>query len=94
MSAVTETPVASPAEIRARYAERLRFETDCWDVHHAMATGRMDWVPIDSELLKRLYIFGTLASINTAPPSITLGAPRRCTSRRWRSLVHRNGSTA
>lgn len=46
MSAVTETPVASPAEIRARYAERLRFETDCWDVHDAMR-GTADFVLID-----------------------------------------------
>lgn len=46
MSAVTETPVASPAEIRARYAGRLRFETDCWDVHDAMR-GTADFVLID-----------------------------------------------
>lgn len=47
MSAVTEIPVASPDEIRARYAERLRFETDCWDVHDALQSQAPDFVLID-----------------------------------------------
>ena len=47
MSAVTEIPVASPAEIRARYAERLRFETDCWDVHDALQSAEPGFVLID-----------------------------------------------
>lgn len=47
MSAVTEIPVASPEEIRARYAERLRFETDCWDVHDALQSIEPGFVLLD-----------------------------------------------
>lgn len=47
MSAVTEIPVASPDEIRARYAERLRFETDCWDVHDALNGPEPGFVLLD-----------------------------------------------
>ncbi|WP_284178231.1 rhodanese-like domain-containing protein [Rhabdaerophilum sp. SD176] len=47
MSAVTEIPVASPEEIRARYAERLRFETDCWDVHDALQSAEPGFVLLD-----------------------------------------------
>ncbi|MCZ8186845.1 MAG: rhodanese-like domain-containing protein [Beijerinckiaceae bacterium] len=47
MNAVTEIPVASPEEIRARFAERLRFETDCWDVHEALASAEPGFVLLD-----------------------------------------------
>lgn len=47
VNAVTEIPVASPEEIRARYAERLRFETDCWDVHEALASVEPGFVLLD-----------------------------------------------
>ncbi|MFY8113212.1 MAG: rhodanese-like domain-containing protein [Rhabdaerophilum sp.] len=47
MNAVTEIPVASPEEIRARYAERLRFETDCWDVHDALGSAEPGFVLVD-----------------------------------------------
>lgn len=46
-SPVTEVPAADPAEIEKRYARRLAFETDCWDVHEAMATGAQDFVLLD-----------------------------------------------
>lgn len=47
MNAVTEIPVASPEEIRVRYAERLRFETDCWDVHDALGSAEPGFVLVD-----------------------------------------------
>lgn len=47
MSSVSEMPAASPAETIARYEARLAFETDCWDVHHAFATGTVDFVLLD-----------------------------------------------
>lgn len=47
MSAVTETQAASSADVIAHYSKRLAFETDCWDVHEAMATGNPDFVLID-----------------------------------------------
>lgn len=46
-SPVSETPSAAPADVLAHYSRRLAFETDCWDVHHAMQTGRMDFVLLD-----------------------------------------------
>lgn len=47
MSLVSETPCAPPEQIAQRYAERLAFETDCWDVHHTMASGKQDFVLLD-----------------------------------------------
>lgn len=32
-------PAAAPAEAEAHFAKKLSYETDCWDVHHALATG-------------------------------------------------------
>lgn len=46
-NAVTETPPASSEAVRARYAPRLAFETDCADVHAAMRAGQADFVLID-----------------------------------------------
>ncbi len=63
MSAVTEIPGASPAEIRARYAERLRFETDCWDVHDALQTEAAGFVLLDvraPSLFARGHIQGAI----------------------------------
>ncbi len=36
-STVTTTAPAAPADVAARYAARLAFETDCWDVYDAMS---------------------------------------------------------
>jgi rhodanese-related sulfurtransferase len=44
---VTQAPFAYPSEVAARYADRLRFETDCWDVHDAISRKEMDFVLID-----------------------------------------------
>jgi rhodanese-related sulfurtransferase len=38
-NAVTAIPPASPAEAEAHWARKLAFETDCADVHAALATG-------------------------------------------------------
>src|SRR5262249_1792042 len=47
MSNVTEIPCADPHIVQQRYAERLSFETDCWDVHDAMKNGKQDFVLLD-----------------------------------------------
>jgi rhodanese-related sulfurtransferase len=47
MSAVAEIPAAPPAEARAHFEAGFAFETDCWDVHHAMAAGDQDFVLLD-----------------------------------------------
>lgn len=46
-SNVTEIPAAPAAEALAHFSRRLAFETDCWDVHDAVATGRQDFVLLD-----------------------------------------------
>jgi rhodanese-related sulfurtransferase len=53
-SPVAETAPASPQAIRDRYAVRLSFETDCWDVHEAIVTGANDFVLLDVRA-SRLY---------------------------------------
>jgi len=46
-SHVTEIPAASSAEALLHFSRRLTFETDCWDVHDAIAGGRQDFVLLD-----------------------------------------------
>ncbi|RIQ35657.1 rhodanese-like domain-containing protein [Jiangella rhizosphaerae] len=38
-------PAAPPDAAAAHFASLLAFETDCWDVHHALTTGTADWPP-------------------------------------------------
>ena len=45
-SAITQVPAADSASALAHFESSLRFETDCWDVHHALAEGA-DFVLID-----------------------------------------------
>jgi rhodanese-related sulfurtransferase len=46
-NAVTETLPAPSARAAAHFAERLAFETDCWDVHEAMCSGNPGFVLVD-----------------------------------------------
>jgi rhodanese-related sulfurtransferase len=46
-SAVTAIPAAPPAEAEAHFAAEFTFETDCWDVHSAFASGEVDFVLLD-----------------------------------------------
>jgi rhodanese-related sulfurtransferase len=41
-------PVAEPAEAAAHFERLLGFETDCWDVHEAIATGERGFVVLDA----------------------------------------------
>lgn len=47
MSVVTEIAAAPSADALARFAGSLQFETDCWDVHHALTSGAQDFVLLD-----------------------------------------------
>lgn len=47
MSIVTEIAAAPHAIALAHFESILQFETDCWDVHHAFATGTDDFVLLD-----------------------------------------------
>ena len=47
MSRVTETAPADPVDARGHFEGLLAFETDCWDVHDAIARGAADFVLLD-----------------------------------------------
>ena len=47
MSLVTEVPAASSAAALARFESSLAFETDCWDVHAALAAEHSGFVVLD-----------------------------------------------
>ena len=46
-SSVSRPPAADPAKAAAHFASLLEFETDCWDVHHAITNDRKDFVLLD-----------------------------------------------
>ncbi|OJA26450.1 rhodanese-like domain-containing protein [Burkholderia ubonensis] len=47
MSYVTDVPTAASPAALAHFEASLRFETDCWDVHDALASGAPDFVLLD-----------------------------------------------
>jgi len=47
MSTVTEIPAASTDLALAHFEAEFGFETDCWDVHFAVANGDKDFVLLD-----------------------------------------------
>ena len=47
MSLVTEVPAAPQTIALAHFESLLQFETDCWDVHHTLASGTADFVLLD-----------------------------------------------
>ena len=46
-SPVAATPAAPSFAALAHFQSSLQFETDCWDVHHSLATGQRDFVLLD-----------------------------------------------
>ncbi|ASP39105.1 rhodanese [Bacterioplanes sanyensis] len=46
-SAVSRIPAAQSQQALAHFERLLTFETDCWDVHHAISNQRMDFVLLD-----------------------------------------------
>lgn len=62
-SLVTRIPPASAAEALAHFEARLRFETDCWDVHESLRSGEPDFVLVDvrsHELYERSHVPGAI----------------------------------
>lgn len=62
-SAVSRPQAATSAEALAHFENLLRFETDCWDVHHALSNGRQDFVLLDvrgEELFKKAHVAGAV----------------------------------
>lgn len=46
-SVVSRTTAASSDSAIEYFSKRLTFETDCWDVHHAISNDRQDFVLLD-----------------------------------------------
>ncbi|MCO1336440.1 rhodanese-like domain-containing protein [Microbulbifer sp. OS29] len=46
-SAVSRIPAANCHIALEYFQELMTFETDCWDVHHALSNGRKDFVLLD-----------------------------------------------
>jgi len=58
-SSVSRPPAAESARAVDHFASLLEFETDCWDVHHAITNDRQDFVLLDvrgEELYKKGHI--------------------------------------
>ena len=48
MSSTVSRPTAANSErALAHFSQLLEFETDCWDVHHALKNNRQDFVLLD-----------------------------------------------
>ena len=58
-SLVSRPPAADSRRALAHFESLLEFETDCWDVHHAIKNNRKDFVLLDvrgEELYKKGHI--------------------------------------
>jgi rhodanese-related sulfurtransferase len=63
-SSAVSRPAAAHSDDALKHFERLlQFETDCWDVHHAISNARQDFVLFDvrgEELFTRSHIAGAV----------------------------------
>jgi rhodanese-related sulfurtransferase len=63
-SLVSRPPAADSARALAHFESLLEFETDCWDVHHAITNNRKDFVLLDvrgEELYNKGHIEGAIS---------------------------------
>ncbi len=79
-SMVSRPPAADSERALTHFESLLEFETDCWDVHHAMTNDRQDFVLLDvrgEELYKKGHIKGAVSlpharinedTLNAYPP--------------------------
>ena len=70
-SAVTTTPPAPGAEALAHFESLLRYETDCADVHGALAGGGADFVLVDVRGAAAFRVGRIPGAINIAHADIT-----------------------
>ncbi len=62
-SAVSRPEAAASHEALVHFESLLRFETDCWDVHHALTNGRQDFVLLDvrgEESFRKAHVEGAV----------------------------------
>jgi rhodanese-related sulfurtransferase len=63
-SAVATVPAAPSDKAAAHFGSAFGFETDCWDVHDAIATGKQDFVLFDArshELYDKGHVPGAIS---------------------------------
>ena len=63
---VTDVPAAPPLAAREHFEGLLAFETDCWDVHLAVAEGHAGFVLLDVRSTER-YAAGHLPGARSLP---------------------------
>ncbi len=69
MSSAVSRPAAAPSNVALQHFEALlEFETDCWDVHHAISNGRQDFVLLDVRG-EELYAQGHVGAAVNLPHS-------------------------
>jgi rhodanese-related sulfurtransferase len=73
MSSVTQITAADSATALAHFESAFRFETDCWDVHHAMTTGQHDFVLLDVRS-PELYVRGHAPGAINIPHGKIIGS--------------------
>jgi rhodanese-related sulfurtransferase len=62
-SLVSRPPAADSSRALAHFESLLEFETDCWDVHHAIINNRKDFVLLDvrgEELYNNGHVEGAI----------------------------------
>jgi len=70
-SAVSRPAAAASADALAHFENLLKYETDCWDVHHAISNNRQDFVLFDvrgTAMYQQAHIAG---AISMPVPKIT-----------------------
>ena len=65
-SLVSRPPAAESPRALAHFRSLLEFETDCWDVHHAIENKRKDFVLLDVRG-EALYLNGHIESAISLP---------------------------
>ena len=63
-SSVSRPPAADSSRALAHFQSLLEFETDCWDVHHAITNNRKDFVLLDvrgEKLYDKSHIAGAIS---------------------------------
>lgn len=76
-SAVSRPFAAGSAAALAHFESLLQFETDCWDVHHALSNGRQDFVLLDvrgEDLFDKAHIPGATSLPHTRISAESLAA--------------------
>ena len=72
-SVVSQVPAASAEAALQHFQARLTFETDCWDVHHAIANNQKDFVLLDVRS-PELYAKGHVPTAINTPTGKILGS--------------------